>query len=126
VISLGRIATAFAVSPAASALVIVATLSAIGRALPSPGYILTVAALACGAAIVLGIPAFLLSRSWNLHSVGFYIITATVVSAPLLVVAAMLTGGLQLSVVSGLGPAIGGVIFHGIVERRPNYRWSGP
>ena len=98
----------------------VAILSVIGRATPSVGYIYTVAALTYGAAIVLGIPAFLLSRSWKLRSVAFYAGAALVVAAPLIVIAAMLTGGAELPLVAGLSAVAGGVAFHAIMERRPN------
>ena len=120
--STARIATAFAVAPTASALTMVAALSAIGRGIPSARYILTVAAIAYGAAIVLGIPAFLLSRGWHLHSVAFYSGAALVVAAPLMTLAAALTGGAVLPLVAGLSAATGGVVFHEIMERRPNYR----
>ena len=109
-------------SPAASTLTIVAALSVIGRAIPSAGYLATVAALAYGAAIVLGIPAFLFSRTWHLHSISFYVGAALVVAAPLLVIAAMLTGGAELPLVAGLGAATGGVVFHEISERRCHRR----
>ena len=120
--SRARVATAFAVSPAASTLTIVVVLSVIGRAIPSAEYSITVAALVYGAAIVLGIPVFLLSRAWHLHSISFCVGAALVVAAPLMAIAGMLTAGVQLPVVAGLGAAIGGVVFHGISERRPYHR----
>jgi hypothetical protein len=102
-----------------------AILSVIGRAIPPAGYIFTVAAIAYGAAIVLGLPAFLLSRGWHFHSVAFYAGAALVVAAPLMVIAAMLTGGAELPLFAGLSAATGGVVFHEIIERRPNNPWSG-
>lgn len=117
--STGRIATAFAVSPAASTLTLVAILSVIGRGLPSVGYFVTVAAVVYGASIVLGIPAFLLSRGWHSHSIAFYAGAALFVAAPLMVIAAMLTKGAELPLVAGLSAATGGVVFHEIMERRP-------
>jgi hypothetical protein len=117
---IGRVITAFTVSPAASTLTMVAVLSVIGRAIPSAGYVFTVAALAYGAAIVLGIPAFLLSRGWQLHSMAFYGGAALVVAAPLIVLAAMLTAGAELPLFAGLSAAIGGVVFHEIMERGRN------
>jgi hypothetical protein len=113
----GRIFAAFAVSPAASTLTIVAILSVIGRALPSVGYVVTVAALAYGAAIVLGIPAFLLSRRWHLHSITFYASAALFVSLPLLVISAVLTSGAALPFIAGLGAISGGIVFHAVMER---------
>ena len=115
--SSARVATAFAVSPAASTVIIVAVLSVIGRAIPSAEYLATVAAVVYGAAIVLGIPTFLLSRAWNLHSITFYVGAALVVAAPLLVIAALLSRGATLPLVAGLGAATGGVVFHEISER---------
>lgn len=115
-----RIAAAFAVAPAASALTMIVALSVIGRGIPSARYILTVAAIAYGAAIALGIPAFLLSRGWHMHSVAFYSGAAVVVAAPLMTLAATLTGGAVLPLVAGLSAAAGGVVFHEIMERRPN------
>ena len=97
----------------------VAILSVIGRGIPSARYIVTVAAIAYGAAIVLGIPAFLLSRRWHLHSVASYAGAALVVAAPLMIIAAALTGGAVLPLVAGLSAATGGVVFHEIMERRP-------
>jgi len=93
VTSRARLATAFAVSPAASTLTIIMVLSVIGRAIPSAGYSITVAAVCYGAAIVLGIPVFLLSRAWHLPSIYFYVGGALLVAAPLMVVAGMLTAG---------------------------------
>jgi hypothetical protein len=122
VTSTGRIATAFAVSASASTLTMVAILSVIGRGIPSARYIVTVAAIVYGATIVLGIPAFLLSRGWHLHSVAFYAGAALVVAAPLMTVAAALTGGAVLPLVAGLSAATGGVVFHEVMEQRPNYR----
>jgi hypothetical protein len=81
------------------------------------GYVTTVAALAYGAAIVIGIPAFLLSRRWQLHSIAFYTSTALVVSLPLLVISAMLTSGAELPIVAGLGAITGGLIFYAVMER---------
>jgi hypothetical protein len=105
------------VSPAASTLTIVALLSVIGHALPSVGYVITVAALAYGAAIVLGIPAFLLSRHWDVHSIAFYASAALVVSLPLLVISAMLTSGAELPFIAGLGAITGGFVFYAVIER---------
>jgi hypothetical protein len=119
VTSIVRIATAFAVSPAASTVTMVAILSIIGRAIPSAGYIFTVAALVYGTAIVLGIPAFLLSRGWHLHSVAFYAGASLVVAAPPTIVAAMLTREVVLPLVAAVGAVAGGVVFHKITERRP-------
>jgi hypothetical protein len=115
--SIGRICVAFAVSPAASTLTIVAALSVIGHALPSVGYVVTVAAIVYGAALVLGIPAFLLSRRWHLHSIVFYASTSLVVSLPLLVISAMLTKGAELAFIAGLGAIIGGIAFYAVMER---------
>jgi hypothetical protein len=92
-------------------------LSVIGGAIPSAQYLATVAALAYGAAIVLGIPTFLISRAWNSHSISFYVAASLVVAAPLLVIAAMLSGGATLPLVAGLGAVTGGVVFHEISER---------
>jgi hypothetical protein len=94
----------------------VAVLSIIGHAIPSAGYVFTVAVLAYGAAIVLGIPAYLLSRGWQMHSMAFYGGAALVVAAPLMVLAAMLTAGAELPLVAGLSGIIGGVVFHEIME----------
>jgi hypothetical protein len=110
-------ALAFAISPAASTFTIVAILSVIGRALPSPEYLATVGAVCYGAAAILGIPAFLLSRAWNAHSIAFHVGGALVVAAPLLAIAAMLTGGAELPYVAGLGATVAGVVFHQILER---------
>jgi uncharacterized membrane protein len=120
VTSTARIGLAFAVSPAASTLTVVAALSVIGHALPSVGYVATVAALAYGVAVVLGIPAFLLSRGWRLHSITFHATSALVVSSPLLVISALLTKGPVLPLVAGLGAVAGGVIFHAVTERSTN------
>jgi hypothetical protein len=120
VTSTARIGLAFAVSPAASTLTVVAALSVIGHALPSVGYVATVAALAYGAAVVLGIPAFLLSHGWRLHSITFHAASALVVSSPLLVISALLTKGPVLPLVAGLGAVAGGVIFHAVTERSTN------
>jgi hypothetical protein len=79
----------------------------------------TVAALAYGTATVLGIPAFLLSRGWHLHSVAFYAGASLVVAAPPIIVAAMLTGGAVLPLVAAVSAVAGGVVFHRIMERRP-------
>jgi len=92
----------------------------VGRAIPTAGYIFTFAALAYGAAIILGIPAFLLSRSWHLHSMAFYGGAALVVAAPLMVLAAVLTAGAELPLVAGLSAVTGGVVFHEIIERESN------
>jgi hypothetical protein len=119
VTSTARIATAFAASPSVSTLTMVAILSVMGGGMPSARYIVTVAAIAYGTAIVLGIPAFLLSRGWHLHSVAFYSGAALVVAAPLMTLAAALTGGAVLPLVAGLSAATGGVVFHEIMERRP-------
>jgi hypothetical protein len=100
-------------------LTIVVVLSVIGRAIPSARYSITVAAVCYGVAIVLGIPLFLCFRAWNSHSIYFYVGAALLVAAPLLVMAGMLTAGAQLPVVAGVGAGIGGVVFHGISERRP-------
>jgi hypothetical protein len=81
------------------------------------GYVATVAALAYGAAIVIGIPAFLLSRHWQLHSIAFYTSTALVVSLPLLVISAVLTSGAELPIVAGLGAITGGLVFYAVMER---------
>jgi hypothetical protein len=113
---------AYVASPAASTLTMLAILSFVGRAIPSAGYVLTIAALAYGAAIVLGIPVFLLSRGWHLHSMPFYAGAALVLAAPLMVIAAMLTRGVELPLVVSLGAVTGGVVFHAIIERRLNDR----
>lgn len=81
------------------------------------GYVTTVAALAYGAATVLGIPAFLLFRHWQLHSIAFYASTALVVSLPLLAISAMLTSGAELPIIAGLGAITGGVVFYVVMER---------
>jgi hypothetical protein len=120
VTSTARIGLAFAVSPAASTLTVVAALSVIGHALPSVGFVASVAELAYGAAVVLGIPAFLLSHGWRLHSITFHAASALVVSSPLLVISALLTKGPVLPLVAGLGAVAGGVIFHAVTERSTN------
>ena len=43
--------------------------------------------------------------------------TALVVAAPLMVIAAMLTGGAGLPLVAALSAATGGIVFHEIMER---------
>jgi hypothetical protein len=107
---------AFAVAPAASTFTIVVVLSVIGRSLPSLGYVFIVASLAYGTGCVIGIPAFLVSRPWRLHSISFYASTALIISLPFLVISAILTRGIELPLVASLGAVIGGVAFYGVME----------
>lgn len=123
--SIGRIAAAFVVAPGASALTMVAVLSIIGRGLPSERYAATVAAVVYGAAILIGFigfPSFLLFRALCLRSVAFYVGAALAVAAPLMLMAAALTGGAVLPLVAGLSAAAGGAVFYEIMERQQQQR----
>lgn len=97
----------------------VVILSAIGHAIPSAGYVFTVAALVYGSAIIFGVPAFLLSRRWHLDSTAFYLGVAVVVATPPIAATAILTRGVVLPLVVGLSAAAGGIVFHEVMERRP-------
>lgn len=116
----GRIIAGFVISPGASAVTMIALLSVISRAFPSVGYAVTVALLVYGCAIVLGVPIFLLSRSWNLHTLLFYSAAALAIAAPLICLAIMLTHGIALPAVATVAAICGGLVFRAIVEHRPN------
>jgi hypothetical protein len=114
---IARVVLAFSLSAAASASTIVVILSSIGHAVSSFQYALTVAASVYGDAVVVGLPAFLVFRFWRLHSVASYVGGAIIVAAPLMAMATMLSEEITLLLVGTFSAAVGGIVFHTVMEK---------
>jgi hypothetical protein len=119
-----RAAVAFLVSPAVGAAVAWGVATILWRQ-ASLGFFIATATVAYIIALMVGVPAFLLSRSWMRRAIWAYTLTGAVVAAiPVIPIAYFLTpSAVFLSILTGV---VAGATFGVITMPTSNNRWRGP
>jgi hypothetical protein len=118
-----RTTVAFAVSPAIGAAV--ASIVAVMMWSPHFGLFFSILIVSYAVAVVVGVPAFLLSRSWMPASIWAYALAGAVVAAVAAVPIAFFFPT-SLGFLGILTGATAGVAFRLIALPASNSRWSGP
>jgi hypothetical protein len=119
VTSVPRIVVAFLLSPLAAAAAVTVVVS-LGRGVPLPGFVIATTIVAYGAAFVLGIPTFLMTRPWLRRSLYAYATVGFVIG---LIPAALVwpfASDIALSVAVVFGSGVAASIFWFIAVRESN------
>jgi hypothetical protein len=118
-----RITVAFIVAPAIGVLAVSLLAAVVWRA--AIGFFISAFIIAYATALLLGVPAFLLSRSWLPKSIWVYALAGAVVAAVVAVPMAFVFPHLLafLSIFTGV---VAGITFGLIVLPTSNNRWRGP
>jgi hypothetical protein len=115
-----RLAVAFLVA-ALVAIVIVGLIVTLTSGVPPIGFVVTVAAISALVTVVIGIPAYFLSRAWHLTSLRSYAAVGGVVAlVPAGVLAAGYPESIDFIVAAVLAGIASGFAFGSIVKRTSN------
>ena len=118
-------AIAFVAAPIVTT-VTVWVLLALSSTAPPVGFAFIVAVVAFGVAIVLGAPAFLITRSWRLKSKASYGLVGAVVGLLPASLVAQGTKDLPLALITLFSSVVAGVTFGVIAGRESNNRMERP
>ena len=114
-------AIAFVAAPIV-ATVTVWVLLAVSSTAPPVGFAFTVAVIAFAVVIVLGVPAFLITRPWHLKTKASYGLVGAVVGLLPASLLALGTKDLPLALITLFSSAVAGVTFGVIAGRESNNR----
>ncbi len=114
-----RICLAFVAAPFAGVSTLVLITSLESQSLPIPGAVVAPLVIAYVLAIVIGVPAWLMSRPWHLQSTTFYVAAAVCVASPAIVVATFAVDA-RFALATALSACVSGVTFRSLVGREPN------
>ena len=116
-----NITVGFAAAPIV-ATVIVWLYVAVTSGAPPIGFTLNVGVIAFGVAAILGVPAYLLTRSWRLKSMLSVGLVGAVVGLLPAVLLAQVSRDLQLPLITVFSSAVAGAVFSVIAGRESNNR----
>lgn len=123
--AVARTAAAFLVAPIVGASVATLTLLSIGGA-ALRGFLFAALIVAFLTTFVVGIPTYLLSRSWHLQSRRAYALLGGVLGLAPAALLYFLTDAYQLPSATIFGAAAGGLAFGCMIDRDLTMRSSGP
>jgi hypothetical protein len=115
-----RMIVAFAIAPLLPVAVISAIWASYGRHLPNIGLLLSVATYAYGAELVLGVPAYLLTRTWQLRRPLQYALIAAVIALLPALPLCFLTAAFFTPICMVVGAAVAGYVFGAIILGKYN------
>ena len=120
-----RTLTAFAVAPAVGAFVVFLCLLVLTHSQFEIGFLVSMLSIAYPLTLIVGVPVFLLTRSWAIISVWMYVLLGALVACFAAVPLAFgFPASLALSALAA--GAVAGLAFGLIVRPKSNNRWRGP
>jgi hypothetical protein len=121
----GRIVVAFLTAPLVASVTTYGAL-ALFAAVPPLGFLIAAAVIAYLTILVLGVPAFLMTRPLHLRSLIPYVVVGAISGLVPAVIFGILLDDPMLFVAAIVGAAVAGLAFGAVLRRDLTMRWSGP